>query len=620
MADGESVELVRLRHENFVLKKYAEKVTKEIQRYQSKGVVPRDVADPEGLPLPDLGSLTPLLQAYEERLRDLEGVLNKSVSLSEQMQELLKENKELRAQIQDRATEDKRPSDYLLFNQENEEKEDFAHLYQLAQEQNEVLLQQNEMMKATIERIEAERGAQGMQAAQDRRMTQEARVVAKTQEECAGYLQQQRDAAEAKLGDVLSELVEQKRDFETVQRELEIKMREWRMERKSMEEFRATYEERLKQALRDADETNKENERVTKQAQESRMRCMTHERMCYDLEEKLRLSRKETDATKSEAENMLVLMEGFEKRLKDSTALHEETKAELLEHVEQTDGLIAERDRNQLLETTAREQLKRMEVRVSETREALARTLEDKTEGVRRHLTKKVAQMEEEIRSHDQMLADDKVKLDVQEKQKAYEVEQWSRKVKLLEAESKSLERNADMLHETVLQLEETKHTLEMDSGRFKRESSEQIAALTAKLRALEASSLESQNALASTKQQLQEKTLACEQSMLASQSIRQRFDTLWNEHQAEKNLRAESEDQWRAMQVEEISVLQREWKSELQRSREAEEEAVELLRAQEDFWAQKDEELTRGKDGLHDQIDRLKRQNMELRLSQIAN
>ena len=58
--------------------------------------------------------------------------------------------------------------------------------------------------------------------------------------------------------------------------------------------------------------------------------------------------------------------------------------------------------------------------------------------------------------------------LQIVEKQKMHEVEQWMRRVNMLEQERKAFESNAILMQRQILQLEEAKHILEIESGRMK--------------------------------------------------------------------------------------------------------------------------------------------------------
>jgi len=614
-------EIQRLRHDNFVHKRIAEKLNAEIQRYQKQGVVPRNVENPEGLP-PQIGSITPLIQAYEDRIADLERVLEASTRAGENMEELMKENADLRRQLQERdmngLVERHESRSVALGSPDGVTKEELAGMYKLAQEQNEILNKQNELLGARVKELMSTQEMSGNQAAHDRRTAHEAALAARSSEECAGQLQQQRDAAQNRLREVLQDFMKQKEDYCQLQLKYEEELRDRRQEKKADGNFRQQYEGRWKQCMIEIDETNKENDRVTKEAKEARMSALANERKCFDLQEKLRISQKQAEATKVESENLLVITESMEKRLKDSNAKLEEAQSELQEQLKETESLVFERDRIQIITQSTQQQMERLQKRMKEDREELTKTLEQSTEGMRLNLTRKVAQLEEEIRLHNHTLTDQKIKNDILEKQKEHEIEQWERRVKLLIQEKEEVESNLESMHQQVLQLEKAKHALELESERMKREAGGQTTTMTQKLRLLEDAHLDTTQQLTTTRNQLLERTRNFEKSETEVAVVRKKYEQLWTEHQAEKNLRAELDGRWQKRSTEELATLTQHFEAELERSKDYEEEAVELLRSQEEMWAQRDEANMRGREGLNDQIERLKRQNMELRLSQL--
>merc|ERR1719395_9911 len=101
--------------------------------------------------------MSPLLFSYEERIAELEAVIERSVSLAEQTQALAKENDSLRAELQER-TEQFRRSQLMAPARDSapatEQQEDLQELYRLSVEQNEALAQQNQLLKLQLERMQ----------------------------------------------------------------------------------------------------------------------------------------------------------------------------------------------------------------------------------------------------------------------------------------------------------------------------------------------------------------------------------------------------------------------------------------------------------------------------------
>merc|ERR1719265_2052 len=74
------------------LEEYAARVTKELRRHQQGRAPPPPWAM-------NMQMMSPLLFSYEERIAELEAVVDRSVSLAEQSQALTRENDNLRAEL-----------------------------------------------------------------------------------------------------------------------------------------------------------------------------------------------------------------------------------------------------------------------------------------------------------------------------------------------------------------------------------------------------------------------------------------------------------------------------------------------------------------------------------------
>ncbi|CAK0823241.1 unnamed protein product, partial [Prorocentrum cordatum] len=173
--DVDTQDVWRLTQEVRELKDYAERATRELRRYQQARPAPP--ARPEdSLPLPpwatNMQMMSPLLFAYEERITELEGYVERSASLAEQAQLLAKENDSLRAELQER-TEQLRNAQLLapapqLLEQDGAGGEELQELYRLSLEQNEALAQQNQLLKVQMERMQ-----QGLAATQQQAPTRQ---------------------------------------------------------------------------------------------------------------------------------------------------------------------------------------------------------------------------------------------------------------------------------------------------------------------------------------------------------------------------------------------------------------------------------------------------------------
>lgn len=179
-------QLIRSEQEKRELQDYAERVTRELRRYQQA----RPTPPPSGLaeehgPLPpwatNMQMMSPLLFAYEERISELEMVIERSVGLAEQAQVLTKENDALRVELQER-TEQLRNAQVIApfrdLDKDNEQPEELQELYRISVEQNEALAQQNQLLKLHLERMQQSMLTMKQQSSEvQARAVEEARAV-----------------------------------------------------------------------------------------------------------------------------------------------------------------------------------------------------------------------------------------------------------------------------------------------------------------------------------------------------------------------------------------------------------------------------------------------------------
>ena len=126
------------------MKDYNERISKELRRYQAARPSAPAARPEDDMPLPpwatNMQMMSPLLFAYEERIAELEAVVERSVSLAEHSQALTKENDTIRAELQER-TEQLRNAQLMQPTAATEggAHEELQELYRLSVEQNEAL-------------------------------------------------------------------------------------------------------------------------------------------------------------------------------------------------------------------------------------------------------------------------------------------------------------------------------------------------------------------------------------------------------------------------------------------------------------------------------------------------
>lgn len=159
--EGEQLreQVVQLSQEKRELQDYAERVTRELRRYQQARPPPAQRPE-DDTPLPpwstNMQMMSPLLHAYEERIGELETVIERSVSLAEQVQALTKENDALRVELHERTVQVRNQQVIAPFREldDKEKPDEVSELYRLSVEQNEALAQQNQLLKLQVERMQ----------------------------------------------------------------------------------------------------------------------------------------------------------------------------------------------------------------------------------------------------------------------------------------------------------------------------------------------------------------------------------------------------------------------------------------------------------------------------------
>ena len=327
-------QFVRLTQERRELKDYAERVTRELRRYQHSRPPP-DAGPEDDLPLPpwatNMQMMSPLLFAYEERISELEAVIERSVSIAEQAQLLAQENDQLRAELHER-TEQLRNVQLLGYGtgeaglvDAQDQHEEIQELYRLSVEQNEALAQQNQLLKLQLERMQQTLAA-GRQQAQEVYAKASENTNALAEEVQRGEtLAQQRAIAEQRLEEVTSELVDQVSRRDALEAEMESLRHELEVQRQTNEINQKSFQERCALALDEEERLKADLARTQKREGEYRRQALEARNGLDERAEELHLTRKELEATKQEAQQLLQTADTMDRQLVDIRQAHEET-------------------------------------------------------------------------------------------------------------------------------------------------------------------------------------------------------------------------------------------------------------------------------------------------------
>lgn len=607
-------QLLRLAQERRELVDYAERVTRELRRYQQARPPPPPNQPGDDLPLPpwatNMQMMSPLLFAYEERIAELETVIERSVSLAEQAQILAKENDVLRAELNER-TEQLRNVQLLGSGGRNgmigcgdeQQQEELQELYRLSVEQNEALAQQNQLLKIQVERMQ-QTLAHGQQQMREvnARVVESSRALT-AEHERAEALAKQKSVAEQRLDEVTAELVEEVRSREILQAEASKRASD-RVEARLQSEI-----EGLQQQW-EHDVENLKN---------------SHRKIVRDLEERLR----KTDLAATEFQTKVELLE--KQRAREASALSQERANKDVECERlQSDLVESEQARLRLerqLDDTHQE-LSRLRIefdalslkaskRTSERVEArlgdiesLKQQWEQDVESLKGSHRKTIREMEERLRRSESATSEFQTKAELFEKQRAWEAAALERQLAMHNAERDRIRTDLEEAQQARLRLERQHEDLlqqltqlrsEFDASSSK--AKEQIAQAAAEQVSLRARYQASEQQLAQEKDEL--KILHSRVSVAEAEKLR-----LTSELQEER-LRASDqlETEKRRCQNEK-RALERKLQALKDRAQQEEQAALKLLKSQEALSLQWKAELGLERDALESQVERLAREN----------
>mmetsp|Transcript_57505 Transcript_57505/g.161321 ORF Transcript_57505/g.161321 Transcript_57505/m.161321 type:complete len:635 (-) Transcript_57505:112-2016(-) len=444
-------QVIRLTQEKRDLQDYAERVTRELRRYQQAR--PPPAGRPEGdLPLPpwatNMQMMTPLLFAYEERINELEAVIERSVSLAEPAQVLTKENDALRVELHER-TEQLRNLQLMAPLREvgregasGDQSDEVQELYRLSVEQNEALAQQNQLLKLQLDKMQqslavAQRQAQEVQAqavegartlvAEQERthhvLTTEKetaeRALSAAQERSEVYARQ-RSAAEHRLSEITGELYEEVRAREQLQSRLEHLEKELQVARQSMDFYKKNLEDRCAMASDDEERLQADLARAVANEREFRERVFVLECEVAELSEQLSAARRYGEAMRREAEQMCRLMESMERRLRDIGEKHESVQRDVAEREAQVDDLLAQKDAWTAAERALKRQVERLESRVQGEMHSLTHHRDHEYDSLQAAHKRAVAEGEEQLRRCEQQVREMQTKAELAERKASW--------------------------------------------------------------------------------------------------------------------------------------------------------------------------------------------------------
>lgn len=457
--------------------RYAQRVTRELARYQRAHTPPPPHPDDDA-PMPpwymNMQMMPPLLYAYEERIAELTGVIDRSVGLAEQARNLTKENDALRAELEERTDQLRqlREAGAALGDDDPdgvgiglglamtpgglsaEQAEEIQELYRLSVEQVEALGQQNQLLKLQLERMQQSVSACQQQAQQSNAQAAGAAEAFAAEQRRANSVEEARTIVERGLNEATAQLAEEASERDQLQAQLDRTRNELQLQDKNLQTLRQAYEDRCQLAAEEEERLRADLDYTAGQEKEQRQQALQFEQDLLDANEKYMIAKREGDITKQEAEQMLKLMESMERKLKDLTEQHDMAQSRMVEQDAQIADLLLERDALAAEESFTKKQAERLETRLNEEVVALQQQLDRSSESIRVSHRRQVSDLEGALERADQQTAEARARTEVLERQHRSDAAASERQQALHESEKEQLRQELEDLQQAVRRAE----------------------------------------------------------------------------------------------------------------------------------------------------------------------
>jgi len=631
---GLQEQVVRLEHEKRTLEDYARRVTIELRRYQQSRPTPPTRED-DDMPLPpwatNMQMMSPLLFAYEERIGELETVVERSVSLAEQAQVLTKENDALRLELQEK-TEQFRNAQLLTrgdVSRQNgvggEAQEELQELYRISVEQNEALAQQNQLLKLQLERMQ-QGLATGQQQAREHTQKAEQHVREVTarlvegskayaaEKERAEVLARQRTAAEYRLEELTAELVEEVKGREQLQTHVDALEQRLHVQTESLDLYKRSFEERCAVAQEEEEGLREERERLLRNEKELRQRVAALEQELSEVSEQLFIARRDDDAARQEEREMLGKLYWLERKIQDVNDKHGQMQARLVEEEGKVGDLLLVKESLTNSEQSSKRQSDRLESRLQAEVLALREQAGSEVAAMQKSHERILSETEESLRRTEQASAELTIKVDLGERQRVWEAAALDRQSSAHAAERSRLEGDLEDAHQARLRIERQTDEAQQEVARLRMDLDAASTEVREERNRVSAEVASCRTRCQSTERllgQAREEAQACEARASGAMAERGHLLAELNEEEFRASDAVEAE---RRRALSEKRGLERQLQSLRSKAKQEEQRAAELLRAQEALRLGWQSELGLEKETLEAQVERLSKENRAMR------
>ncbi|KEP67505.1 UNVERIFIED_CONTAM: hypothetical protein HHA_225570 [Hammondia hammondi] len=642
--------LARLRQEIADLRDYSERVTKELRALQLKqdSDLPRTAAERlvdtnatteafhieagnsvrgverlTDLPLPawtlDMQLMCPLIFAYDTRLKDQQALLDRRETdvkaLAENVMTLTKENEALRNDVRSKASQlqalfagdgegnsDGKPggkSIVALLQEKNELEE----LHNVTKEQNEVLLNQNHLMKCHVEQCE-----QAME------LLRSQVLEAEQQESAASETLRHNKALEQLLNEAriqLEELLEERDNLQASKEHQERELSTLRSKCSQLEDQTATLQQQLnkeRQIAQEAEEASKSREA------EKQLQVQALENQLTDMQENfVQLSHENEDADR-ETQKAREIIDYLEQKASALEQENEQVKNSLSELNQKYQELAIEKEKLSASAKVVKNQLDKIREQHASELVLQKSLMDDRFEGA----TNQLQQQVEQLRQRTQDLATSNSDLTLR-------TEAAERRCKISDAAATQAQqelRSASRSHQALVQqLQQTKISLEKERDKLHEE-----------LDALKATTAETVSAAVNENQRLEQELVQVRSALASEEQVKRHaqssLDALKEQITELNGRNASIEDELlgiRRKHDKEIDEVKRQYSEQLslaegklrtlaQESQAKEQQAVQLMKEEEEIRQKMQREYDNERSTLESKISKLRSANTLLR------
>jgi chromosome segregation ATPase len=605
-------QVARLRHKLAQETERADRAFRELRRYQqiveisptAAKAVSQQATDDRPLPpwCTQMELLSPLCIAYDDRIQELEDESEerriKLAELLDKVKYLVKENETLRTELRDKVermlqesrTRAEEPS--LL----TDDRAELQELYQLTADQNAVLTRQTQVLKEQLGKTEVAVKELHSRSVAAAKSAEEWRDRAQSLESSLRQAEDQRSAAQRRVGDAQASQAHEAKRADQLSSELERTREELTHSQQQSVTFKAALERTCTEAKEDAEKLRAEVHQLAQDLDGAQAQASLFESQVAEHQDRARIARRESDVMKQESEQMLKLMESMERKLRDVTEGQEAATTRAAQLQQKVDALELQIDEATATAHAAKLAAERSEERRVLETTALQQSVDDEVRSCARHLgaAQKLREVETQLEAVRGDAQEARMAAEEAEGKLSLETGRLARQVSVLETEKVQLESNCAQLHEARLSAEQRYDEAVERLAKAQADISRQAEEMAMRVDNAEAAAIRARSDADSATTALHRSEQERQHVEAQLQELASVRDRLTGELSEAKRRAADALTDARARAKAEATHAEQKLRSLVAQVREAEDHAAEAQRSAEDTRVRVSEELAR--------------------------